>query len=216
MIKKISLLGLFAAVLLINGCSKNEPQASSDMNKVNEEIKPVPVVNENVSTEKKIVKIQTSMGDIIVELNEEKAPITVKNFLGYVESGFYDGTIFHRVIEGFMIQGGGFTEDLVQKRTNAPIKIESVNGLKNDRGTIAMARTDIPDSATSQFFINHVDNDGLNYAGSSNPGYAVFGKVLEGMDVVDKIASVDVTIRKSMQKVPVNTVKIISVKVVSE
>lgn len=216
MTKKISLLGLFIAVLLINGCVKKAPQTSSGTNNVNEESKPKPLVNENVSTGKKIVKIQTSMGDIVVELNEEKAPITVKNFLDYVNSGFYNGTIFHRVIKDFMIQGGGFIADMSQKRTNAPIKIESANGLKNDRGTIAMARTDVPDSATSQFFINHKTNDFLNYAGPANPGYAVFGKVIEGMDVVDKIAVVRTATRGRDGDVPVDVITITSVSVVSQ
>ncbi len=162
------------------------------------------------------VKMQTSMGDIVIELNPEKAPITVKNFLGYVEESFFDGLIFHRVIKGFMIQGGGFTPDMAQKDTNDPIKIESSNGLKNDRGTIAMARTNVPDSATSQFFINHANNDFLNYAGPGNPGYAVFGKVIEGMDVVDKIASVKTTIRRGMEDVPVETVVIDSAVIIEE
>lgn len=134
------------------------------------------------------VKIKTSMGDIVVELNSEKAPITVENFLSYVKKKHYDGTVFHRVMDGFMIQGGGFDEKLVEKATGKGIKNEGQNGLKNDRGTIAMARTANPDSATAQFFINVVDNPMLNYP--SNGGYAVFGKVVEGMDVVDKIKAV--------------------------
>ena len=162
------------------------------------------------------VKLKTAMGDIIIELNPEKAPVTVKNFLGYVSNGFYDGLIFHRVISGFMIQGGGFTQDMEQKKTNPPIKIESSNGLSNDRGTIAMARTNVPNSATSQFFINHADNDFLNYAGNSNPGYAVFGKVVEGMDVVDKIASVKTTIHGGMDDVPVESVIIESAVILEE
>ncbi len=162
------------------------------------------------------VKIQTSMGNIVIELDAEQAPITVKNFLGYVSSGFYDGLIFHRVIKGFMIQGGGFSPDMNQKKTNASIKIESANGLSNDRGTIAMARTNVPDSATSQFFINHVDNDFLNYTGPANPGYAVFGKVIEGMDVVDKIASVQTTRRNGMSDVPVDLVVIESAVIIEE
>ena len=162
------------------------------------------------------VKMQTTLGDIVVELDAEKAPITVKNFLGYVADGFFDGLIFHRVIKGFMIQGGGFTPDMDQKDTNAPIKIESSNGLSNDRGTIAMARTNVPDSATSQFFINHVDNEFLNYAGPGNPGYAVFGKVVEGMDVVDKIADVKTTIRGGMDDVPVENVVIESAVIIED
>ncbi|MDH5232682.1 MAG: peptidylprolyl isomerase [Gammaproteobacteria bacterium] len=138
------------------------------------------------------VKLETSMGDIILELNQAKAPITVKNFLAYVNSGFYDGTIFHRVIRNFMIQGGGFSAEYQQKKTNSPIKNEADNGLKNFRGTIAMARTPNPDSATAQFFINVVDNDFLNHQRPTPQlwGYAVFGKVVEGMDTVDKIRTV--------------------------
>ena len=137
------------------------------------------------------VRLKTSMGDIVLELNKEKAPITVENFLSYVKKKHYDGTAFHRVIDGFMIQGGGFAVSggkLVEKPTGQGIKNESTNGLKNERGTIAMARTQDPDSATAQFFINVVDNRMLDYP--SNGGYAVFGKVIEGMDVVDKIKAV--------------------------
>ncbi|MEN6384623.1 MAG: peptidylprolyl isomerase [Phycisphaerales bacterium] len=135
------------------------------------------------------VRISTNKGDIVVELNPEKAPVTCENFLKYVDAKFYDGTVFHRVIKDFMIQGGGMTADMRPKQTNPPIVNEAKNGLKNDRGTIAMARTSDPDSATSQFFINHGNNDFLNY-GVRDAGYAVFGKVVEGMDVVDAIALV--------------------------
>jgi len=137
------------------------------------------------------VKLETSLGDIVLELNRDKAPLTVDNFLGYVKKGHYDGTAFHRVIENFMIQGGGFAVtdgDYVQKPSGDPIKNESDNGLKNLRGSIAMARTSAPDSATAQFFINVKDNANLDYP--SMGGYAVFGKVVEGMDVVDKIRAV--------------------------
>jgi peptidyl-prolyl cis-trans isomerase A (cyclophilin A)/peptidyl-prolyl cis-trans isomerase B (cyclophilin B) len=136
------------------------------------------------------VLLKTSLGDITLELYPDKAPKSVENFLGYVKSGFYDGTVFHRVIEGFMIQGGGFTKDLHQKSTKAPIAIESKNGLSNMRGTLAMARTGDPNSATAQFFINTVDNPRLDYVSDANPGYAVFGKVVAGLDVVDKIKAV--------------------------
>ena len=135
------------------------------------------------------VLLKTSMGDITVELYPDKAPKSVENFLTYVNSGFYDGTIFHRVIATFMIQGGGFTKDLHQKSTRASIVNESKNGLSNLRGTLAMARTGDPNSATAQFFINTVDNPRLDY-GDANPGYAVFGKVVAGIDVVDKIKAV--------------------------
>ena len=138
------------------------------------------------------VKLTTSMGAIVIELDDAKAPISSGNFMKYVAAGHYDGTIFHRVIDGFMIQGGGFAKDMRQKPTQPPIKNESTNGLKNDNYTVAMARTNVRDSATSQFFINVKDNDFLNYAGESNPGYAVFGKVVEGKDVVDKIRKVAV------------------------
>jgi peptidyl-prolyl cis-trans isomerase B (cyclophilin B) len=138
------------------------------------------------------VAMQTNQGKIVMELNQDKAPATVKNFLQYVKDGFYNGTIFHRVIEGFMIQGGGFTKDYEQKKTRDPINNEAANGLKNDRGTIAMARTGDPHSATAQFFINVVNNDFLNHTAPSGQGwgYAVFGKVVEGMDVVDKIRAI--------------------------
>ncbi len=147
------------------------------------------------------VRISTSFGDIVVELNETKAPKTVQNFLRYVDDGFYDGTIFHRVIPGFVVQGGGFTPGLNQKNTRDPIKSESDNGLKNARGTIAMARTSNPDSATSQFYFNLADNTQLDRT-DTNPGYTVFGRVLEGMDVVDRIAAVPTETRQGFQDVP--------------
>lgn len=161
------------------------------------------------------VKLQTSMGDIVIELNRQAAPVTVANFLGYVEEGFYDGTLFHRVIHGFMIQGGGLTPEMEQKETRDPIVNEASNGLKNERGTIAMARGPDADSATCQFFINHVDNPRLNYIPNGNPGYAVFGRVIEGMDVVDAIARVQTTTRAGMPNVPVEPVLIKSARVVS-
>ncbi|MCQ2392500.1 MAG: peptidyl-prolyl cis-trans isomerase [Kiritimatiellae bacterium] len=163
----------------------------------------------------KKVTIETSMGTITAELDDVKAPITVKNFISYVTSGHYNGTIFHRVIDGFMIQGGGFTKDMVQKDTQAPIKNEAANGLKNARGTLAMARTMVVDSATSQFFINLVDNDFLNYRGPDPRmfGYAVFGKVTAGMDVVDKIAKVKTGFAGPHQDVPVEPVVITKVTV---
>lgn len=138
------------------------------------------------------VELETTMGNIVIELNQEKAPNTVANFLEYVKSGHYDGTIFHRVIDGFMIQGGGMDANMKEKSTNAPIQNEADNGLKNEVGTIAMARTSDPHSATAQFFINVKDNSFLNFSGK-NPqgwGYAVFGKVTEGMDIVNKIKGV--------------------------
>ena len=134
------------------------------------------------------VNVETTLGDFTIELNQEQAPISVANFLKYVEDGSYEGTIFHRVIPGFMAQGGGFNQDMQMVKTNAPIKNEGKNGLKNDTATIAMARTNAPDSATRQFYINYADNDFLNAKGG-NPGYAVFGKVTKGFDVIKKMAA---------------------------
>ncbi len=161
-----------------------------------------------------VVVLDTSMGPITVELNGEQSPATVKNFLGYTDRGFYDGTIFHRVIKGFMVQGGGFDKDMAKKNTQAPIRNESNNGLSNKRGTLAMARTNVPDSATSQFFINLVDNTFLD-GSDAKPGYAVFGKVIKGMDVVDKIGDVRTTRKGGHGDVPAETVIIKSVKFVS-
>jgi peptidyl-prolyl cis-trans isomerase A (cyclophilin A) len=151
------------------------------------------------------VLIKTSMGDITLELYPDKAPITVKNFLAYVDEKAYDGTVFHRVIDSFMIQGGGFTPDGKEKPTNSPIKLESNNGLKNEKYTIAMARTSVPDSATDQFFINVNNNEFLNY-GARDAGYAVFGKVVRGMDVVDAIAKVKTTDKNRMSDWPAQEV----------
>ena len=155
-----------------------------------------------------MVKLTTNFGDITLELNADKAPTTVANFLKYVESGFYDGLIFHRVIADFMIQGGGFEADMKQKKTKAEIKNEADNGLSNDKYSIAMARTSIPDSASSQFFVNLVDNDFLNHTGktSSGWGYCVFGKVVAGMDIVDKIARVKTTSKAGHRDVPAESV----------
>ena len=150
------------------------------------------------------ILMKTNIGDIELELYPDKAPITVENFVSYINDKFFDGLIFHRVIDGFMVQGGGFDDRLSQKQTKSPIKIESDNGLKNDRGTIAMARTNDPNSATSQFFINLVDNNFLNFRSPdvSGYGYAVFGKVTKGMDVVDKIGTVPTGSFGYMQDVP--------------
>jgi cyclophilin family peptidyl-prolyl cis-trans isomerase len=154
----------------------------------------------------------TSEGEIVLELDVAKAPVSVENFSGYTESGFYDGTIFHRVMSHFMIQGGGFTPDLTKKETGPPIVNEWQNGLKNKRGTIAMARLPDPNSATSQFFINVVDNDSLDQPVSGGAGYAVFGKVVAGMDVVDAIKAVPTGMKRSYQDVPVEDVVIKSVR----
>ena len=150
------------------------------------------------------VKLTTSMGPIVIELDKEKAPVSTENFVKYVQAGHYNGTIFHRVIDNFMIQGGGFTKDMQQQPTQAPIKNEGANGLKNNNYTVAMARTGVRDSATSQFFINVKDNEFLNYSGE-NPngwGYAVFGKVVEGKEVVDKIKKVPTFNSGGHQNVP--------------
>jgi len=165
------------------------------------------------ATRNPVVLLETSLGKVTIELYPDKAPITVKNFLAYVKQGFYDGTVFHRVIAGFMVQGGGFGADMQEKPTGKPIRNEAANGLKNDRGTIAMARTSNPDSATAQFFINLVNNDGLNRPMPDGHGYAVFGKVIGGMDVVDKIAGVRTGVRKGMRDVPLDPVVIKSVKI---
>jgi peptidyl-prolyl cis-trans isomerase A (cyclophilin A) len=154
------------------------------------------------------VLFETSLGNIEIELDAAKAPVTVENFVGYVKSGQYDGLVFHRVIPGFMVQGGGFTPDMQQKATRAPIKNESNNGLANRRGTIAMARLADPDSASAQFFINVADNGSLDYPRASGSGYAVFGKVVSGMDVVDKIAAVRTTRRGPFSDVPMQAVVI--------
>lgn len=168
---------------------------------------------ENPTGEFPKVRIKTSMGDIVVELNSEKAPVTVENFLQYVRDGFYEGTIFHRVIKNFMIQGGGLTEEMVKKVVGFPIKNEANNGLGNYRGTIAMARTREPNSATSQFFINHKDNNfSLDY-NVNNPGYAVFGRVVSGLEVLDSIAEVKTTTIAGRSNVPVVPVKILSVEI---
>lgn len=156
------------------------------------------------------VVMSTSQGDIDIELFADKAPLSVSNFLAYVDAGFFDGTIFHRVIPGFMAQGGGFTEKMQQKSTRAPIQNEATNGLKNDRGTLAMARTSDINSATAQFFINVKNNDFLNHG--RDFGYAVFGRVATGMDIVDKIVSVPTTTVGGFQNVPVTPVVIKSAK----
>ncbi len=164
------------------------------------------------------VALETNHGTIVLELDPEKAPITVANFLDYVDRGWYDGTIFHRVMDGFMIQGGGFTADLQRKITRPDIENESKNGLSNKRGTISMARLGQPHTATAQFFINSVDNDGLDPGNSGIDasgqgfGYAVFGKVVEGMEVVDSISKVKTGVKSGLRDVPVETVAIESAK----
>ena len=162
------------------------------------------------------VKLSTTLGDIVIELNAEKAPLSSANFLTYVKEGFYDGTIFHRVIPNFMAQGGGMDADFKEKKTHAPIKNEADNGLKNVRGTLAMARTNVPDSASSQFFINYTDSSFLDHS-SPTPqgwGYAVFGKVVEGMDVVDAMAKQATGNRGGHQDVPKETILINKAEVI--
>ena len=163
-----------------------------------------------------MVRFETSQGEFTLELDADKAPLTVQNFLEYVDEGFFDGLIFHRVIPGFMIQGGGFTPDMKQKKNRAPIKNEAKNGLKNERGTIAMARTGVVDSATSQFFINLADNEFLNHSGPANFGYAVFGRVVEGLDTIDRIAKGRTGRKAGHDDVPVEDVVIHSAKRVED
>ncbi|UCG39685.1 MAG: peptidyl-prolyl cis-trans isomerase [bacterium] len=162
------------------------------------------------------IRIETSRGVIVAELDADKAPVTVSNFLSYAKEGFYDGTVFHRVIDGFMIQGGGFTPDMGQKKGKPAIRNEAGNGLRNLRGTLAMARTPAVDSATSQFFINLVDNDFLDHRNKTPAGfgYAVFGRVVEGMDVVDAIGKVDTGTVRGFQDVPLEPVVMVKVAVV--
>jgi len=203
--KRTVCLALSLSTILFAGlvsCAKEPPTPASDVKQEPKKIKENPMVT-----------IKTSKGDIKVELYQDKAPITVSNFLAYVDDGHYDGTIFHRVIENFMIQGGGFTKDFVQKPTKAPIKNEATNGLKNERGTLAMARTGVIDSATSQFFINVTDNDFLNHTRPDmrGYGYCVFGKVIDGMDVVDQIKSVKTGSHGPHQDVPVEPIEIIEI-----
>ena len=164
------------------------------------------------------VKMETNKGTILIELDAEKAPITTENFLNYVKEGFYEQTIFHRVIPGFMIQGGGFTPEMAQKKTRAEIKNEADNGLKNSRGTLAMARTQVVDSASSQFFINLSDNDFLNHQNktANGYGYAVFGKVVEGMEIVDEIAKVATGNSGHHQDVPTEAIVIEKVSIEDE
>ncbi len=208
---------MLAVCLCLSGCRKSAPDNdgdNSEPSKVIEEKTPDPAVDPGKTpttttttpptptpTKSAPVRVllETSEGDIVLELDKTAAPVTVVNFLRYVNEGFYNGTVFHRVMPGFMIQGGGLTPEMTKKTTHSPIINEASNGLKNTRGTIAMAREPMPDSATSQFFINHGDNAGLDYGSPRDPnGYAVFGKVIKGMDVVDAIAA-GATVARSVQ-----------------
>jgi peptidyl-prolyl cis-trans isomerase A (cyclophilin A) len=182
------LLFVVALLVMAAGCMGQSPPAQT----------PQTTLQANM---KETVVLETSKGNIELELDRQKAPASVENFIGYVKSGHYDGTIFHRVIPDFMIQGGGFTSDGKQKATRAPIKLESNNGLKNVKGAIAMARTNAPDSATSQFFINVQDNPSLDYS-RGMPGYAVFGRVVSGMDVVETIRYVKTSSRGQFEDWP--------------
>lgn len=192
---------LYSALLLLVGICISPPQAWS---------KPVEQAKSKHG-EPVMVVLSTSLGDMTIELNSEKAPVTVENFLKYVDSGFYDNTIFHRVIDGFMVQGGGFSADMKEKATQPPIKNEADNGLLNDRGTLAMARTQVVNSATAQFFINVADNTFLNH-GPRDFGYAVFGKVVKGLEVLDKIAASSTGFKMGYGDVPNETILIQSIK----
>jgi peptidyl-prolyl cis-trans isomerase A (cyclophilin A) len=158
-----------------------------------------------------MIRFETSLGDFTIEMFEKEAPESVANFTRYIDEGFFDGTIFHRIVPGFVIQGGGFTEDMTQKKTKPPVKNEADNGLKNKRGTLSMARTNDINSATSQFFVNLKDNDFLDHS-RGNFGYAVFAKVTDGMDVVDKIAAVETGRKRGFDDVPVQAVTMKSVR----
>jgi peptidyl-prolyl cis-trans isomerase A (cyclophilin A) len=158
-----------------------------------------------------MIRFETSLGDFTVELFEKDAPLSVANFLSYIDAEFFDGTIFHRIVPGFVIQGGGFTEDMTQKKTQSPVKNEADNGLKNKRGTLSMARTSDINSATSQFFVNLKDNEFLDHS-RGNFGYAVFAQVTEGMDVIDKIAAVETGRKRGFDDVPVEAVIMKSVR----
>jgi cyclophilin family peptidyl-prolyl cis-trans isomerase len=200
----LSALIIISFLVIISGCSKSNGVINSET-AIN---KTIETKNNGVENMKNpIVVIETSKGNIEVELDQNKAPITTENFLSYVNESFFDGTIFHRVIPNFMIQGGGFLPNGSQKKTHAPIKLESRNGLKNMRGTIAMARTSVSDSATAQFFINTKNNTFLDYA-PGNDGYAVFGKVVSGMEVVDAIEKVRTASKSGNQDWPVEDVVI--------
>ena len=217
------ILGVFLllSVLTISACSVDESASVNDDGQLLTEESVDDSISEDLyvrDPNMTYVQITTNKGEITLELDSDKAPVTVKNFLAYLESGFYDGTIFHRVIPGFMIQGGGFDTNFVQKETKGPIINEADNRLENKRGTIAMARTNDPHSASSQFFINVVDNGPLDYKASvgSQWGYAVFGKVVKGMDVVDSIAAVQTGSRMAFQDVPVENVEIEKVILLEE
>ena len=198
--------------LLMFACSgQNNNEATGEMESQEPIENQVEEEPENQALPMEYVEMITNKGTIVLELDPNAAPVTVANFLAYTDEGFYDGTIYHRVISNFMIQGGGFTPDGERKETKSPIELESENGPPNLTGTIAMARTPAPNSATSQFFINVADNDFLNFR-PGNPGYAVFGRVIEGMEVVNEIRQVQTTVKNGMQDWPSDDVIIESVK----
>ena len=213
---KIPLLGTIAGLLFfLGGCLHNEvdlyePGDVEAWRTVADVSTPSRASADPVINNRPRLQIETTQGSFVVELFETEAPITVANFLLYVEEGFYEGTIFHRVIPGFMVQGGGFTALMEEKETREPIRNEAGNGIRNQRGTLAMARTSIIDSATAQFFVNVTDNAFLNGDGIID-GYAVFGRVLDGMEVVDGIAAVETSSISGMQDVPLEAVEILSV-----
>ncbi len=210
------ILSLIVLTIMIIGCAKKQTETNNGRQQEKNEQPKTELDNEQIkdkTVQTNKVQLNTNMGAIVIELDTEKAPISTENFLEYTKSGAYNGTIFHRVINNFMIQGGGFTKDMQKKPTNAPIQNEASNGLSNVRGSIAMARTNDPHSATNQFFINHKDNKNLDYIPNMSPGYAVFGKVVEGMDVVDKIAEVKTTVFAPYRDVPAQPVIIESATV---
>ena len=216
MIKPLPLLGIAAAMLALAGCrSGNVPELYRPGSTPTWRTVASPGAGAGVRTdpaeERTQVLVRTSMGSFTIELFEEQAPVSTANFLAYVDRGFYDGTLFHRVIPGFMVQGGGFVTGMVEKATEAPIENESDNGLANRRGTVAMARTSDLDSAAAQFFVNLVDNAFLN-GGSLGDGYTVFGRVVEGMEVVDQIATVPTATSGNYDDVPVEPVFIVTAR----
>jgi peptidyl-prolyl cis-trans isomerase B (cyclophilin B) len=222
MLRNLMLIASCAA-LVLPGCNGSKTDAPADAGQADKAPAPAKPADKApapsktadkkpVAGPKPVAVMETSMGTITIELDPAKAPVTVKNFLRYVDDKFYDGTIFHRVMPTFMIQGGGFEPGMEQKETHDPIPNEAKNGLKNKRGTIAMARTSAPHSATAQFFINVVDNAGLDYPSRDGWGYCVFGKVIDGMDVADKIRAVETTTKGRFADVPVEDVIIKSVR----
>lgn len=208
----VSLMGAVAFGLVLSSCNK-EKTSSSELGATNEAGAQASA-SEKEKKENVMVEMETSKGTIKIELYADKAPLTVANFLEYVKDGFYSNTIFHRVIDGFMIQGGGFESGFKEKETRAPIKNESDNGLKNGAMTLAMARTNDPNSASAQFFINLVNNPYLN-GSTSRPGYAVFGKVIEGQDIVEAIGKVKTTTKDFFEDVPVEEVVIKGARIIS-